>query len=318
MKKSCGQTGITLGNNMILLYHLVFPDETPKEAWNAGKIIRFSDFVKQISWLKRHFNIITLNKYVTDLREGKSNDKKKIVITFDDGYANTLDLVSPFLESERIPATFFVSTSHLKDDHLLWFVYLNALCSEGAYPQIAIDGKTFKLNSPRDKETAWKFLIHQARESGDAICYVTGLSSRYPLPSHITHKYLGMSENQIKKVAKSQLLSLGGHTHSHPFLDQMSYEEQKKEILTNKIILESICGKEISYFAYTGGLYDSDSIQVVKECGYMSAFAIKSLKIGDDPLFELPRTDIYSASITKFQLKVFGFVNLARRLVSKA
>lgn len=29
---------------MILLYHLVFPDSTPKDAWNAGLVLRLADF----------------------------------------------------------------------------------------------------------------------------------------------------------------------------------------------------------------------------------------------------------------------------------
>ena len=99
---------------MILLYHLVFPDATPSDTWNAGKVLRLSGFKKQVSWLKKYYHIISVNEYLSNQTESRN----KIALTFDDGYHQTIDLVVPFLQDQGIPATFFLNTSNLDDDKL--------------------------------------------------------------------------------------------------------------------------------------------------------------------------------------------------------
>ena len=91
---------------MILLYHLIFPDSTPKDAWNAGLILRLSAFKRQMMWLKQHGEILPLDEYLIGYREDPGNLKGKYALTFDDGYQEVFDLVAPFLIAENIPATF--------------------------------------------------------------------------------------------------------------------------------------------------------------------------------------------------------------------
>ena len=84
---------------MILLYHLVFPDNTPTDAWNAGKVMRLSQFIRQIEWLRGHYTIVSLNDYLMQVPNGN----KVASITFDDGYQKTFDLVHEYLETQSHP-----------------------------------------------------------------------------------------------------------------------------------------------------------------------------------------------------------------------
>lgn len=298
---------------MILLYHLVFPDDTPKDTWNAGKVLRLRDFKRQITWLKRYFNLVSLSEYINDTVTRTNTNHKNIAITFDDGYCRTFDLISPFLIMEEIPVTFFVTTSHLTDGRLLWFVYFNALCFEKAYPEIAINAQIHILNSEKNCYTAWRTLINLARQSGDAISFSREFSRKYPLPDRIIQNYLGLTETQIGNIGRSPLMDLGGHTHNHPYLDQISKEKQIDEMLQNKQLLERLSDKPVPFFAYTGGVYNPDSITAVIKAGFQAAFAINPRGLGGEIRYELPRTDIYSPSIIKLLLKVSGLVNLVRR-----
>lgn len=289
---------------MILLYHLIFPDNTPSDAWNAGGILRLSAFKKQLLWLNRRLPIIALDKYLEIISHDRKNSNKYSVITFDDGYRRVLDLVVPFLSSQGFPATFFVTTSHLEDDCLLWFVYINALCSDGPYSLLKVDGDTLLLDTPCNRKKTYQTLINIARESGDPIGFSLGLSNRYPLTNMVKRIYAGPTREQLAAFENSDLFIVGGHTHSHPFLDQITITEQEFEIRQNKSILEELTQKPVDYFAYTGGIYTGDTINVVKQAGFEAALAVRPKNIGENSLFELPRTDIYSASIIKFGLKV--------------
>jgi len=299
---------------MILLYHLVFPDDTPLDTWNAGQVLRLKDFKRHITWLKKYYQIVPLFNYLKDETSNSNNRPKKIAITFDDGYQKTFDLIFPYLQKEEIPVTFFTTTSHLIDSQLLWFVYFNALCFEKVYKEISINQQIYPLVSERACYIAWRTLINHARESGNAIAFSRDFSRNFPLPESVVQKYLGMTEKQISEIGKSQFLALGGHTHHHPYLNQISQEIQYQEMLQNKQILERISGKPVEHFAYTGGVYNTQSITAAKEAGFQAAFAVNPRRLSTEPLYEIPRTDIYSPSMLKLILKVSGVVNFARQM----
>lgn len=302
---------------MILLYHLVFPDNTPKGAWNAGLVLRLAQFKRQITWLTRNFSVVSLDEYITEYLGSGSVPKKKIALTFDDGYKEVFDLVAPFLVEKKVPATFFANTSHLNDSELLWFVYFNALCSERCYPSVEINSLAYPLTSFRSSMLAWRLLIRLARQSGDPIKYSRDFAKKYPLPPHIISKYIGLGADQIRQIGASEFLAVGGHTTSHPYLDQISAEEQVVQIRSNKELLESLSGKPVKFFAYTSGVYNGQTIAIVKQLGFKAAFAISPRKISSEPIFEFPRVDIYSPSMLKFKLKLWGLVDLIRYLKIK-
>lgn len=284
---------------MILLYHLLFPDDTPADTWNAGKVMRLSQFIRQVEWLRRHYELVPLEEYL----EEKGKGRRVSAITFDDGYQRTFDLVVDYLLDNQVPVTFFANTSHLEDGKLLWFVAINALCYERVYPQLEIEGQLYPLKTEKECQIAWRRLIKDARGSGDAIKFSTDLAGRYPLPAELIEKYIGLTSAQLSMIGASPYLSLGGHTHRHPYLDQIPPREQLSEMMQNKVILEKISGKPVPYIAYTGGVYNLDSIQAAKQAGFLAALAIKPIGLDTDPLFEVPRVDIYSPSMSKFALK---------------
>jgi len=291
---------------MILLYHLVFPDSTPPNAWNAGLVLRLKDFKRQLLWMKSFYRMVSLDEYVDQIQgKGKLNERLA-ALTFDDCYSRTLDLVSPFLLDKGIPATFFANTLHLEQDSLLWFVHFNALCFEKVYPELLIDNIRYPLSTQEECHKAWRTLIGNAKASEDARTYSQCISSAYPLPPEIVSKYRGLSKEQLRQIGTSPILNVGGHTHSHPYLVQLSSDQQFTEIIYNKELLERYSGKAVNHFAYTGGEYNSESILAVKKAGFKSGLAVRPKKITSDLVYELPRTDIYGASLVKFWVKISG------------
>src|SRR5262249_606977 len=90
----------------ILFYHRV-ADDRPN-AWTIGT----RAFARQIEWLRRRFDIVSLAEAQSRITSGR-NDRPTACITFDDGYADNRRSAIPLLLSHRIPFTYFVSTNHL-------------------------------------------------------------------------------------------------------------------------------------------------------------------------------------------------------------
>lgn len=72
--------------------------------------------------------------------------------------------------------------------------------------------------------------------------------------------------------ALNQYGEVCGHTVSHQFLDQMSYDGQVYEVGANKAWLDSILGTSTTCFAYPFGSYSDVTTQVVAGSGYRIAF----------------------------------------------
>jgi peptidoglycan/xylan/chitin deacetylase (PgdA/CDA1 family) len=91
---------------MVLFYHRI-ADEVPNP-WTTST----RAFARQIRWLSRHFEIVSLAEAQRRLRGGRL-DRPCVAITFDDGYADNCRMALPLLIERRIPCTYFVSTRHI-------------------------------------------------------------------------------------------------------------------------------------------------------------------------------------------------------------
>jgi peptidoglycan/xylan/chitin deacetylase (PgdA/CDA1 family) len=90
----------------ILFYHRV-ADVYPND-WTMPTRM----FARQIHWLRRHFDIVSLAEAQCRIASGR-NDRPTACITFDDGYAENRHFAIPFLLRYQIPFTYFVSTNHV-------------------------------------------------------------------------------------------------------------------------------------------------------------------------------------------------------------
>jgi peptidoglycan/xylan/chitin deacetylase (PgdA/CDA1 family) len=92
-----------------------------------------------------------------------------------------------------------------------------------------------------------------------------GMVANFLLPNAAT-----LSHDQIQ--ALSDVGEIGGHTVSHPFLSELSPDEQAAEIRENRAWLRDLTGDDIVAFAYPYGDYDEATTSLLAEAGYQLAF----------------------------------------------
>ncbi|WDO02053.1 polysaccharide deacetylase family protein [Aeromonas allosaccharophila] len=109
-----------------------------------------------------------------------------------------------------------------------------------------------------------------------------------------------MSGEQVKALAATGHVEIGGHTLTHPRLSQLTAEQQAHEIQENKRQLEALLGHPLLSFAYPyGDMNDSAKEQAIA-AGYRFAIATNSgpRAMHRDP-FQIrriaifPRTDVF-------------------------
>lgn len=102
---------------------------------------------------------------------------------------------------------------------------------------------------------------------------------------------LGLNLDELKSLDNEPLCTIGAHTISHPKLDSLSYDEQKKEMIDSKITLEQWLGHPVKHFSYPHGGYNDTTLQIVKEAGFSTCLRAwgGTIRRGDASLCKLPR-----------------------------
>lgn len=85
-------------------------------------------------------------------------------------------------------------------------------------------------------------------------------------------------------------MEIGCHTMSHPNLDSLSKDAQREEIVRSKEFLEHELGCTVRTFCFPRGRYDDNSLAVVREADFQSAWSTRLGYVGAAAnKFELPR-----------------------------
>ena len=101
------------------MYHHVAPPEamSPHRAPHEGWEFTHSPqgFERQLIALQqRGYRFVALAETVDDIRKRGVEDNKSVAVTFDDGWVDNFEFALPVLKRLSIPATFFVTTAHIR------------------------------------------------------------------------------------------------------------------------------------------------------------------------------------------------------------
>jgi peptidoglycan/xylan/chitin deacetylase (PgdA/CDA1 family) len=105
-----------------------------------------------------------------------------------------------------------------------------------------------------------------------------------------------LSAAQLKEMSDSGYVSVESHTVTHPYLSDLSYASQLRELTDSKNTLEGILGKKVEYLAYPTGKYNKNSIAAAQAAGYKLCLLMEggtgSL---DTSAYEYPRAFVDSS-----------------------
>jgi peptidoglycan/xylan/chitin deacetylase (PgdA/CDA1 family) len=280
---------LSKGKLHIFMYHQIlskFDPMRPNEPTTE-------QFEWQMALVKKYFTPLTLTDAVERLNSN-SLPANAICITFDDGYLNNLTVAQPILAKYQIPATVYIATAFSEGENM-WNDRILHLFSQYTCDEITLsaDSKPSKLtdwdsrrNAAYDLLTQLKYLEPTAR--------LKRVDEIYALnPKIKEQEKLMMTPRQLKQIDKAGF-DIGAHTHSHPILSVLEVEEQRREILLSKQLLEQWLGKEVINFAYPNGIWQKDldqqTVDVVEELGFKSAVITNwGLSSADTSRYLLPR-----------------------------
>lgn len=275
---------IQSGKDVVLMFHNVFPKtENDIHFRNIGK----HDFFKSLNYLKKKYQIVEL----AELMETKSG-QNRIAITFDDGLINNLKYALPVLEELEIPATFFITTSWIHGQNILWPDELMLLLKR-AGDEVSFQGEKFKrvfANQFRSESSGKKLelvLLESSQVLIDAFLIELRRKTSYePACDFVNEDYWRMMKGEeIKILAASNWVNIGSHGVTHRNLLKLSHEAMIDELVSSKKYLEQVTKDSIKSIAYPFGLYNGDVLEAANEAGYKYHLLVD--EISDVPLRNL-------------------------------
>ena len=313
-----GLTNMFMPPALILLYHRV--TELPSDPQLL--CVSRQHFAEHLEILRKHGRPMRLQELTKTLQNGSSL-RRRIVVTFDDGYADSLLNARPLLERYETPATVFVTSGYVGQEREFWWDELDRLfLQDGKLPdalRIVINGHTHEwhLGAPADcsqhshrGDGTWN--VEEKRDPAPRQRVYRSLCDLLrPLPERDqrtiletlvawagvervcrpTHRPL--RPHEVFQLAAGGLVEVGSHTLTHPVLSGLPEATQRYEIERSKAQLEEMVGQPVGSFAYPYGTrsdYTTQTVVAVRAAGFdraCSNFA-GTVRRGSDP-WQLPR-----------------------------
>lgn len=191
----------------------------------------------------------------------KGINQKSIMVTFDDGYANNLNIF-PILKEYNIPAVLFISIDNIIHNKCFWWdVLYRKLINLGVSENEIIEkGLRLKLQKTEEIE---KYLVDKF-----------GKESFMPL-SDIDRPF---NIKEIKELSKEKIISIGNHTYNHSTLTSYSESEAKLQIKKSQDYLFNLTGIEPIAIAYPSGKYSRNIIDSSRDAGLKIGFTTEGIK----------------------------------------
>ncbi|HBF07620.1 MAG TPA: hypothetical protein DHW71_01720 [Gammaproteobacteria bacterium] len=272
----------------ILAYHSV-QEFTQDYPYNAENISAYPNvFAEQMDFVSKHFNVINFYDLVR-YQSAYPNllfpqllkllPPNSMIITFDDGYADNLNIALPIMKSYGLTGVVYISTDFVDQQKLFWFDEV-ARCMQ-VLPEgpINIFNNRFSVhlndtNREKQRRAFGRFL--QTLTDNERLEAIEELRhiSQYNFDSCKFSCGMPLSWEQVRQL-RSEGIEIGSHTRNHGFLDVMNEEELLDQIAGSKEQIESQIGESIVSFSYPNGNFHQGVVDTVKEAGYQFAVNYK-------------------------------------------
>lgn len=227
------------GTFLILLYHGVYPDGLELGSRNSsGKHMSASEFRRQMEIVKEKWVPVSMWDIEAAYRGEKDWQVGAVAVTFDDGYRNVYETAWPILSELEIPFAWYLATGLVDRQEPTWTDKLEALIwSCHPYWSISLDGRQHGIHMEtldEDRVACFQAIKQRYKQlpMREVLVALEKVRSQV-LPPHNCFDfplYEMVTWEQVKRVSRSSLVSVGAHTVNHVPLARVPFDEAIREV----------------------------------------------------------------------------------------
>jgi peptidoglycan/xylan/chitin deacetylase (PgdA/CDA1 family) len=319
----------------IVMYHYV--RDLKHSRYPGIRGLDISLFKEQILYLKKHYNFITAEQLIDTCYNDAELPPKAVLLTFDDAYSDHYINVFPFLDENNIQGVFFppvkaITEHKVLDVNKIHFILASCQDAGRIIDEVLIMLKKYRNEFDlKSNEWYYKKLAHTSRfDTADTIFIKRLLQTELPekLRNIITDKlfsiFVGIDEeafsrelymniDQLKCMQRNGM-HIGSHGYEHYWLNSLTKEEQRQEIVKSLTLLKKIAANEkYRTFCFPYGAYNNDTLNLLQEYNFKTGFSteVNIADLSNNNILCLPRLDTNDLPKNKYA-KQNSWYNLAQ------
>jgi len=239
-----------IGNLVVSpFYHLV-SDTPPSHAKYLYRVLSTNEFERDLDYFLKRYIPIDANTLVNFVNNEVELSKPPLFLSFDDGFREVKDTITPILLRKGIPATFFVNPAYVGNSDMMYRCKISLIIehikTSNATTSVFFEiAKILKVKNNHSVLQKVLQLNHNQVDVLNAIAERIGLDfNQYLLESK---PYLSLAELQM--LAKLGF-TIGGHGYNHPYFNQIPFDEQFSEVMNCMKWISSNFPNQPKLFAY--------------------------------------------------------------------
>ena len=217
---------------------------------------------------------VSVTEGLARLAEG---GRRVVAMSFDDGYADNVELALPLLTRNGARATFYLTAGLIEERRAPWWDVL-AHAIESAAPGVVLLTATELL---RRKLAGMRATPAERDRTLEALRANLGVSVTAPCELATWPQAARLLEAGME---------VGAHTMSHPHLSLLPADEQRREIEGSRDLIAQRLGVTPAGLAYPGGDHNADTVRICEAIGLAYAVTTRAGDVAPgDPRYELRR-----------------------------
>jgi len=261
----------------ILKYHSVQDD--PRRYLNSlggGIVMSTSTFRNQMEIVARKFNPVTMDDVLLFFSGKKHLPRKPVVITFDDGFADNIEIAVPIMHHFGIRAAFYITVDPVEQATVPWFCRIRhafAVTRRQTWLD-SINGCTRDIAHASDRRAAFLVASERCARCRGAAQKNSVATIEEELEVQPLAEKLMMTWTQVRILRQLGHI-VGSHTVTHPNMAYMDAADLQIECVESKNKLEKELGAEVCHFSYPSPIlqphWSKQTVECTERAGYKCA-----------------------------------------------
>jgi peptidoglycan/xylan/chitin deacetylase (PgdA/CDA1 family) len=238
------------GRGMIFALHSVVDDD----AVHPDDTLRCS--VSQLEWTlcwlrQEGVEFVSMDEAVKRLTARTT--REFAAFTFDDGYADNLTRALPIMQRFGAPFTVYVTTGMITRQIDAWWFALAELIRSQKRIELPDLGRRFECPDLASKKRTFKTIESTIHKDFGVLPHVRAAIEEKKIDCSALVDREALTEQQLRRLARDPLVTIGGHTTTHRNLARSSAEAVLWEMAENRKFLRDTTDTPVEHFAYPFG-----------------------------------------------------------------
>jgi peptidoglycan/xylan/chitin deacetylase (PgdA/CDA1 family) len=219
------------------------------------------EFERHIKTIRRYFTPIGVDDVAASMDGGRL-PKNPILVTFDDGYKDNLEVALPIMKRHGVKGVFFIATHYVSRRRMFWWDRINYLLKQSRRERIKVsypDELELSLATPQERASAIRRALRIVKSHDglnleqflETLANAAGVAWTNEIDREMAEAAL-MTWDQVRELRRAGM-DVQSHTRTHRVLQTLNAAQLRDELQGSKADLEGELDAPISSISYPVG-----------------------------------------------------------------